>query len=401
MHFTEADNMSAKSWYKKRYTPEQIKEIQRTLGVKADGIVGPKTLEAIQEYQADAGLKADGLWGKATQAKADEWNEMYDSFVPNRSASNYNEEALQEYADNLDKKYYQDEQKKYESNFKPNYEMSNAELAYLNKEIDSVKKQLEDRQAKYEEVPQPKTQVGWSSYIVNNDRGMLDKYQDAERAWYNKLKDQEHAKALADKQHKEQRDINVNTARDTLAKLQIMKDNAVQQGHDTRDIDVQMASIYRDYPELSIKEEKKQEYDPRTSVEYVLADVEDIDENNTQDEIKEAIDKVSRYKTPESVRALNKLDKTLAKRIKKEESQDTYNSEINSWINGGDTTKYLYNLGYETQFAGDKERLVNKKTGKVVAERFRTRPTPTSRPTSRPSSSPTPTSNPSKSSWEL
>ena len=398
MHFMGVDNMSVKSWYR-RYTPEQIKEIQRTLGVEEDGIIGPDTLRAIKEYQADAGLKADGLWGKATQAKADEWNEQYNSFVPNRSASNYNEELYKEYADNLEKKYYQDEQKKYESNFLPNYEMSNAELAYLNKEIDKVKKQLEDRQSKYESVPQPKTQVGWSSYIVNNDRGMLDKYQDAERAWYNKLKDQEHAKELAKTQRQEQREYNLNSARDTLAKLQIMKDNAQQQGHDTRDIDVQMASIYRDYPELSIKEEEEvtKEYDPRTSVEYVLADVEDINENNTQEEIKEAIDKVSKYKTPESIKVLNKLDKSLAKRIKKEESQDTYNNEINSWINGGDTTKYLYNLGLETQFAGDKERLVNKKTGRVVAERLRNRPT--SRPSSSPT--PTPTPNPSKSSWEL
>ena len=86
----------------------------------------------------------------------------------------------------------------------PNIEVDNVELAYLNKEIDNVKKQLADRQAKYESVPQPKTQVGWSSYIVNNDRGLLDKYQEAERAWYNKLKDQEHAKELANAQMEQQ-----------------------------------------------------------------------------------------------------------------------------------------------------------------------------------------------------
>lgn len=196
--------MSVKSWYRKNYTPEQIKEIQRTLGVEEDGLIGPDTINAIKEYQADAGLKADGLWGKSTQAKVDEWNAQYDSFVPNRSTSNDNKELYDEYSKNLDKKYWLDEQKKYESNFKPNYEMSNVELAYLNKEIDKVKKQLEARQSKYESVQQPKTQVGWSSYIVNNDRGMLDKYQDAERAWYNKLKDQEHAKELANAQMEQQ-----------------------------------------------------------------------------------------------------------------------------------------------------------------------------------------------------
>ena len=195
--------MSAKSWYKKRYTPEQIKEIQRTLGVEEDGLIGPDTLRAIKEYQEDAGLKADGLWGKATQAKADEWNEEYNSFVPNRTV-NPNEELYKEYADNIEKKYWLDEQNKYESNYNPNYEMSNAELAYLNKEIDKVKKQLADRQAKYESAPQPKTQVGWGSYIANNDSTLLNKYQDAERAWYNKLIDQAHAKELAKAQMEQQ-----------------------------------------------------------------------------------------------------------------------------------------------------------------------------------------------------
>lgn len=202
--------MSAKSWYKKNYTPDQIKEIQRTLGVEEDGLIGPDTLRAIKEYQEAVGVKADGLWGKATQAKADEWNDEYNSFVPNRTVSNPNEELYKEYAKNLEKKYFQDERNRYESNFSPNYEMSNVELAYLNKEIDKVKKQLADRQAKYESVPQPKTQVGWSSYIVNNDRGMLDKYQDAERNWYTLKEQERHAKELADKQRAQQDMMNMD-----------------------------------------------------------------------------------------------------------------------------------------------------------------------------------------------
>lgn len=219
--------MNYKSWYRK-YTPEQIKEIQRTLGVEEDGLIGPDTINAIKEYQEAAGVKADGLWGKATQAKVDEWNEQYDSLQPTfskgKDTDNLKEAAYKQYSDNLDKRYWLEEQKKYESNFKPNYEMSNVELAYLNKEIDKVKKQLEARQSNYESVPQPKTQVGWSSYIVNNDRGLLDKYQDAERAWYNKLKDQEHAKELANAQRQEQAayrmDDNIKNRSLALNKLQ-------------------------------------------------------------------------------------------------------------------------------------------------------------------------------------
>lgn len=269
-----------------------------------------------------------------------------------------------------------------------NIEQDNEELALLNAQIDKIKSQIAERDAHKQEAMnvQPKTRVGWASYIIDNDRGLLDKYADAERAWQTARQQSMYSKELANAQMKEQREYNVNTARDTLAKLQIMKDNAVQQGHDTRDIDVQIASIYRDYPELSVKEHKAAKYDPRDSVEYVLADIEDIDDNNTQEEIKAAIDRINKYNTPNSIRALNKLDKTLAKRIKKEESQEKYNTEVQAWIKGGATTKYLYNLGMETQFAGGKERLVNKKTGKVIAERARTG-----------SASP----KPAKSSWEL
>lgn len=265
----------------------------------------------------------------------------------------------------------------------------NAELAQLDDEIAKVKAMIADRQSMYESVPMPKTRVGWSSYIANNDRGMLDKYQDAERQWYSKLKDQEHAQKLAAAQRQEQRAINVNDARDTLAKLQIMKDNAKQQGRDTREIDVQIESVYRDYPELKNTAVVSERYDPRMSVEYVLADVEDIDDNNTQEEINDAIERVSKFNTPNSVKTLNKLDKILAKRIKKEESQEKYTTEVNNWINGNVMTNYLYNLGLEEQLAGDKERLVNKKTGKIISERpIKKKGTP------KPST-------PSNNSWEI
>lgn len=129
----------------------------------------------------------------------------------------------------------------------PNIEEDNVELAYLNKEIDKVKKQLEDRQAKYESVPQPKTHVGWSSYIVNNDRGMLDKYQDAERAWYNKLIDQAHAKELANAQMEQQAayrmDENMKNRSLALNKLQYAE---AALKNDTSGDDLVKAGLERD-----------------------------------------------------------------------------------------------------------------------------------------------------------
>lgn len=80
----------------------------------------------------------------------------------------------------------------------------NEELVKLDDEIAKVKAMIADRKAMYEGVPQPKTQVGWASYIANNDRGMLDKYQDAERQWYTLKEQERHAKELADAQRMQQ-----------------------------------------------------------------------------------------------------------------------------------------------------------------------------------------------------
>lgn len=86
----------------------------------------------------------------------------------------------------------------------------NEELVKLEEDIAKVKSMIAQRQSKFEEVPQPKTRVGWASYIANNDRGMLDKYQDAERQWYNLKEQERHAKELADAQRAQQDLINMD-----------------------------------------------------------------------------------------------------------------------------------------------------------------------------------------------
>lgn len=86
----------------------------------------------------------------------------------------------------------------------------NSEIIKLDEEIAKVKSMIAERQSKFEEVPQPKTRVGWASYIANNDRGMLDKYQDAERQWYNLKEQERHAKELANAQRVQQELINMD-----------------------------------------------------------------------------------------------------------------------------------------------------------------------------------------------
>ena len=187
----------------KKLTKEQAKQLQRELGVKDDGIVGKDTITALQRR---LGVDADGKWGNKSQAAyVDEYNdEAIEREMHNiaKSKGKVNPAVVDIFAQEESSKPVQEEDT--QSTELPNIEVDNVELAYLNKEIDKVKNQLAQRQSDYESVPMPKTQVGWASYIANNDRGMLDKYQDAERAWYNKMKDQEHAKALANAQMEQQ-----------------------------------------------------------------------------------------------------------------------------------------------------------------------------------------------------
>jgi peptidoglycan hydrolase-like protein with peptidoglycan-binding domain len=42
------------------------KQIQKALGIRADGVMGPKTRRAIKRFQKAHGLKADGIAGPAT-----------------------------------------------------------------------------------------------------------------------------------------------------------------------------------------------------------------------------------------------------------------------------------------------------------------------------------------------
>lgn len=103
-----------------------------------------------------------------------------------------------------------------------NIEEYNQELALLNAHIDSLKKQIEERDARKQEAmnAQPKTRVGWASYIIDNDRGLLDKYADAERAWQVARQQNEYATQLADKQRAEQAEYNRDEWQLNLSKAQ-------------------------------------------------------------------------------------------------------------------------------------------------------------------------------------
>ena len=54
------------SVYRRGSTGEQVKQIQKALGIQADGIFGRVTEEAVKKFQKENGLYADGVVGKKT-----------------------------------------------------------------------------------------------------------------------------------------------------------------------------------------------------------------------------------------------------------------------------------------------------------------------------------------------
>lgn len=182
---------------------EQVKYLQSILGVDVDGIFGNKSAKALQSElnnynDEDNQIIVDGKFGNKSKSA---WNQMLSE---EDKALKAHQEAKSKNPIEYTNAFYNVPSEEVEE--QPIYTRTYdyPEIALLDKKIADVKKQLEARQSNYESVPQPKTQVGWSSYIVNNDSTLLNKYQDSERAWYNKLKDQEHAKELANAQMEQQ-----------------------------------------------------------------------------------------------------------------------------------------------------------------------------------------------------
>jgi hypothetical protein len=163
--------------------------LQRMLGVADDGIFGKKSTKALQD---ELGVKADGKFGKKSKQA---FNTLLDEQLVEATRHNMAKERGNVEWTNS---FYDMPEEQGEYNRKFEY----PRLALVNKEIEDLKKQIAERKAK--QAPQPNTRVGWASYIIDGDRGLLDKYADAERAWNLQQESQRHAEALADKQHKQQ-----------------------------------------------------------------------------------------------------------------------------------------------------------------------------------------------------
>lgn len=151
----------------------------------------------------------------------------------------------------------------------------NQELVKLDEEIAKVKSMIAQRQSKFEEVPQPKTRVGWASYIANNDRGMLDKYQDAERQWYNLKEQERHAKELADAQRVQQELINMD---------ENMKNYSIANANYQYAVAAKNADTSKDPATTAMLKQKEAE--AKATLDYWKKRIGKVDEEQKKDEPK-------------------------------------------------------------------------------------------------------------------
>lgn len=224
---------------------------------------------------------------------------------------------------------------------------------------------------------QPQSRVGWGSYIVSGDRGMLDAYQNRENAWNTMMEQQMfQAEQNAKNRRLQERLAKVNKAtamddkraatEDRLAKLKILREGIASKGGDTRETDIDIERIYKTYPDLKPIDDGT-DFDPRKTVDYVLADAEAYNaKDNSVEELESMASKVAKFNTPESIRALNRLDKEIKTRKKNDLTGKTIRDAIARFnTKTGDLPTVLANAGYTVEISG-KGYILKDPKGKIV-----------------------------------
>lgn len=240
-------------------------------------------------------------------------------------------------------------------------------VAEIQAEIAKVKQEIATRDM----YRQPRTQVGWASYVGTGDRGLLDAYQNREDQYNKMMKQQQFQaaeRALQQKFQEQENERNRENAlkiasmnkgaaledkRDEaklrLEKLAIAKSEAERIGGDTRQLDAEIEYLTNKYGFDKVESKK---YDPRASSDYILAKFSAVDKDSKLEEIEEAINDISKLSTPEAAKRLAELDKLKSKK----DNEIAQTNKVKKWKPGDPVPP-----GYEINFVNDKPAGLKKK----------------------------------------
>lgn len=151
-----------------------------------------------------------------------------------------------------------------------------------------------------------------------------------------------------------------------LELLKSKRDEVARVGGNTKEYDIKINSIYKQYPELGIATEVA-EWNPTNSQSYLLAKYSDYDDSYTPDELNEAISDLTKYATTdEGAKRLAQLNKALKKRQKYDNSAKEIEEALAKYATTGEVADILYELGWEEDGpAGGRYLQRNKKGAKT------------------------------------
>lgn len=205
--------------------------------------------------------------------------------------------------------------------------------------------------------------LAYLDYMTKGDRSGFDKIEADEVAYRNMLKQQEfnarenelnrkNALTLASMNKASQDAYDkqrlMNNKELELDLLKAKREEVARVGGNTKEYDLKINSIYKQFPELGTAVEVESNWDPTKSQSYLLASYSDYDDSYSQDELNKAIADFGAYATTdEGAKRLAELNKALKKRIKLDESAAQIEDALKKYESTGVIDQILYDVGYE------------------------------------------------------
>ena len=255
-------------------------------------------------------------------------------------------------------------------------------VAEIQAEIARVKQEIAARDM----YRQPQTQVGWGSYIVEGDRGMLDAYQNREDQYNKMMKQQafQAAEAALNRKFQEAEAAKNRTLQEKIAKMNrsaasedkqneaylqyqkfvLAREKLKAQGLDTSEVDLQINHLA---DKFGFGKPQETEYDLNKDVNYILAQSGAYDainnplNDNSEDTLEYMRDKVSQFHTPESANELARLDREIKKRDKYIADQKAIDAAIKKYYKTGELDDLLIQLDFEEAGTAGNRHLIRGK----------------------------------------
>lgn len=269
-------------------------------------------------------------------------------------------------------------------------------MAYIDDRIAELEQRIAEKKAYQRMYPSHKYASTWD-YVAEGDRSGFDRMDAEEAAYRNMLAQQAQQNAILKAQQEfnaRENEFNRKNAKEiaamsrtdaNIAKLDavekelnnllITKQTLDAQGKDSREVTARIEQIYKNYPSIE-RPQLSGKFDPRDNPDYQLAKFSKVNAKNTTVEgIIDAINTLSKYKTPEAARRLAELDMELEIRKKADESGESLRRAIEEFdTSTGNISDYLTNHKFTVKVTAGGYKLVDPNGNVVKSPKVKNKP---------------------------